>query len=318
MSALMNVIQAELFKAVRKKRTYVMTALLWVLLPVLILIVGRVLLVTLGTDFVDNSSPIGAADVVQIVASPFGIARIGLMLPALLSPPFYILVVALLAALFIGEERSQNMWKTTLVAQPNRLAVLFGKFIVAMVIFGVILFGMYLLSFVYGAIGMLFLPTNFSGEWLSLLGLYALQWLFGIAAMSFAFLMIWWLKNISLGIVTVFFLPVVLEGIYTIYATTVGFQPLNRINSAFQLLRLRKTLEDLPTYFFTRNLYAPSREPLNSVLSGLDINPTDADLGPLANLIGGVTLQSAAIVMAAYTVLFGGILVWRFLRRDVS
>ncbi len=319
MTALLNVMNAELFKAVRKKRTYIMAGLLWVLLPILVLIVGRILFTTFATEFVDNSSPITAADAVQVVASPFGIARIGLMLPALLSPPFYILVIALLAALFIGEERSQNMWKTSLVAQPNRWAVLFGKFFVAMILYGVLLFGMYLLSFVYGGIGMLFLPTTFSGDWLNLLGLYTLQWLFGTAAMFFAFLMIWLLRNIALGIVSVFFVPVILEGIYTIYATTVGFQPLNRLNAAFQALRLRKALEDLPTYFFTRNLYAPSREPLSQVVTSLGGDVTGGeDLGPLESLIGSVTLESAAVVMAVYALIFGTLLTVLFLRRDVS
>lgn len=319
MNALANVIGAELFKAVRKKRTYILAGLLWVLLPVIVLIVGRVLLVTLGTDFVENSSPIGVDEVVQTIASPFGIATVGLTLPSLLSPTFYILLISLLAALFIGEERSQNMWKTTLVAQPNRFAVLGGKYIVAMIVFGVILFGLYLLSFVYGAIGMLFLPTTFAGNWGGLLALYALQWLYGGAAMLFAFLMIWLLRNVSLGIVSVFFLPVLLEGIYTIYATTVGFQPLNRINSVFQALRLRQTLEELPRYFFTRNLYAPSREPLSDIVKvlGGDLS-NQADLGPLANLIGGVTLQHAGLVMAVYGLIFGTLLVISFTRRDVS
>lgn len=317
MNALGNVISAELFKAVRKKRTYILAGLLWIVLPVIVLIVGRVLLNTLSTDFVNNSSPVGADEIVQAVASPFGIATVGLLLPALLTPTFYIIVVSLLAALFIGEERSQNMWKTTLVAQPSRLAVLTGKYIVAMLVFGVILFGMYFLSFVYGAIGMTFLPTTFAGQWGGLLALYALQWAFGGAAMLFAFLMIWLLRNVSLGIVSVFFLPVLLEGIYSIYATVVGFQPLNRLNSVFQALRLRQTLEDLPRYFFTNNLYAPAREPLSRIVSAVGGDVTD-DLGPLSDLIGGVPLERAAIVMAVYALVFGSVLVWSFTRRDVS
>ena len=103
MNALGNVISAEMFKAVRKKRTYILAALLWIVVPVITLIVGRVLLNTLSTDFVDNSSPVGAEEIVQAIASPFGIATVGLLLPALLSPTFYIIVVSLLAALFIGE-----------------------------------------------------------------------------------------------------------------------------------------------------------------------------------------------------------------------
>jgi len=317
MTAFLNVVEAELFKAVRKKRTYILAGLLWILLPVLVLIVGRVLQLNLTGSFVEDT--VSLETILQAIASPYGIARVSLMLPALLNPTYYIIVISLLAALFIGEERSQNMWKTALVAQPNRLAVLFGKFAVAMVLFGALLLGSYLVSFLFGAIGMLYLPTSFAGEWVSLLGLYALQWVFGVAAMAFAFLMIWLLRNVSLGIVTIFFLPALLEGLYTIYATAVGFQPLNRINAVFQFLRLQRTLEELPRYFFTRNLYAPSREPLSSVVSLLGGDPSSDDLGPLTDLLGGnIELERAAIVLTVYTVIFGGILVWSFMRRDVQ
>ena len=319
MNGYFNVVKAELFKSVRKKRTYILAGLLWVLLPILVLIVGRIIQVNFGTDFVDNTSPIGVNEILQTVASPFGIARVVLLLPALVSPPFYIIVISLLAALFIGEERSQNMWKTTLVAQPNRFSVLAGKFTVAMIVFGIMLLGSYLLSFVYGGVGMLFLPTTFAGEWLSLLGLYGLQWLYSISAMLFAFLMIWLLRNVSLGIVSIFFLPALLEGLYSVYAATVGFQPLNRLNVLFQTLRLRNTLEDLPRYFFTSNLYAPAREPLNSVVATLFPDDIGGDFGPLNDILGGnITLERAAIVMGVYALIFGSILVVTFVRRDVS
>jgi ABC-type transport system involved in multi-copper enzyme maturation permease subunit len=318
MTALLNVIQAELFKAIRKRRTYVLAGLWWVLLPALILIVGRVILVNFSTEFVENNSPVTAKVVLQNIASAFGIARLHLLFPAMVSPSGYMVIFALLAALFIGEERAQNMWKTTLVSQPNRLAVLFGKFITAMIIFGVMLFGGYLLSFLYGAIGRMFLPTDFSGEWLPLLRLYGLQWLYGVAGMFFAFLFIWIFRNVALGIVAIFFLPALVEGLYTVYATVVGFQPLNRLNAFFQVLRLRQTLENLPKYFFTSNLYAPARNPLTEVVSSLGGNPGD-DLGPISNLIGaGITLEHAALVMAGYALIFGGFLTWRFLRSDVQ
>lgn len=317
MSAFLNVVEAEMFKAVRKKRTYILAGLLWLLLPTLVLIIGRILQVNLSGSFVDEA--VSVESILQTVASPFGIARISLMLPALSSPTYYIIVISLLAALFIGEERNQNMWKTTLVAQPNRLAVLFGKFTVAIILFGALLLGSYLVSFLFGAIGMIYLPTSFAGEWLSLLGLYGLQWLFGVAAMFFAFLMIWLLRNVSLGIVSVFFLPALIEGLYTVYATTVGFQPLNRLNAVFQFLRLQRTLEELPRYFFTRNLYAPAREPLSTVVSSLGGDPNDNDMGPLTDLLGGnIELERAALVLAVYSLIFGGILVWGFMRRDVQ
>jgi ABC-type transport system involved in multi-copper enzyme maturation permease subunit len=318
MKALINVIKAELFKVVRKRRTYVLAALWWVLLPVLILIVGRVIFDNFSTDFVENNSPITAQEVVQNVASAFGIARLHLLFPALVSPSGYMVIFALLAALFIGEERAQNMWKTTLVAQPSRWAVLFGKLITTMLVFGVMLFGGFLLSFVYGAIGRSFLPTTFAGDWLGLLRLYGLQWLYSIAGVLFAFLFIWLLRNVALGIVAVFFVPALLEGLYTVYATVVGFQPLNRLNAIFQFLRLQQTLENLPKYFLTSNLYAPARKPLSDVVSAFGGSAGD-DLGPLSTILGrGLTLEHAAMVMAGYALVFAAILTWRFLRSDVQ
>jgi hypothetical protein len=61
--------------------------------------------------------------------------------PAFTSPPFYVIVVAALAAVLIGEERSHQMWKTVLVAQPSRVAVLAGKLVVAMLAVGVLMGG---------------------------------------------------------------------------------------------------------------------------------------------------------------------------------
>ena len=316
MNAFVNVVRAELFKVVRKKRTYILAGLWWIVGPVLALVVGRVVQTSLSGSFVEGDVPVQG--VLQAFASPYGVARVALALPALISPTYYIIVLSLLGALFIGEERSQNMWKTVLVAQPNRLAVLAGKFTVAMITFGVILFGALASGFLFGVLGMTFLPTTFAGDWGGLLGLYALQWVYSVAGMMFAFLMIWLLRNVALGIVSVFFLPALLEGLYTVYATAVGFQPLNRLNALFQALRLRNTLEELPRYFFTTNLYAPAREPLSALISafGGDLNADTA--GPFQNLLGTVSLEHAALVVGGYTVVFGAILLWSFLRRDVG
>jgi ABC-type transport system involved in multi-copper enzyme maturation permease subunit len=318
MNAVVNVIRAEIYKVLRKRRTYVLAGLQWVLLPVLTLIVGNIVHINIGGSFVDESGIVGSG--IQQLASPFGIARVGLIGPALLSPSFYLIVIALFAALLVGEERSQKMWKTTLVAQPARLSVLTGKVVVAMLVFGALMLGAFVFGALFGALGTLFLPTTFAGAWGELLGLYALQWLFGLAAVLFSFLMIFMVRNMVLGIVMVFFVPALLEGLYTIYRATVGFQPLNRLNAVFQGLRLRQTLEDLPRYFFTNNLYAPSRSPLPDLVTVFGGSPgSDEDLGPLANIFGaGITLEGAAVVMLVYSVIFGGLLVWLFLRRDVQ
>jgi ABC-type transport system involved in multi-copper enzyme maturation permease subunit len=318
-NAFAHVIAAELFKVVRKRRTYVVAGLWWVLLPVVTLLIGQLLQTNLGGSFIDEGGGVGV--VVQAVASPYGLARIALVGPAYLSPTFYIIVAALFAALLIGEERGQSMWKTVLVAQPNRLAVLAGKVVVAMLVVGGLLAGAVVASVVVGAIGMLFLPTSWAGAWGELLGLYALQWAFSLAAVAFAFLMVFLTRNVALGMVLVFFLPALLEGLYSIYALAVGFQPVNRLNVFFQTLRLRQTLEDLPRYFFTNNLYFPARSPIADLIAAAgDIDgdggsPVDAFPG----LLGvGVTLDHAAMVMAGYALVFGAILVWRFVRHDVD
>lgn len=314
MSAVANVVRAEIFKAAHKKRTYVLAGLYWVLLPLAVLLVGRVIYVNLTGTFLEGELPVDS--LVQQVASPYGIARIALVGPAYMSPSFYMIIVALFAALLVGEERSQNMWKTTLVAQPGRLAVLTGKFIVAWLAFAVLVAGGMLFGFLFGAVGTTFLGTDFAGDWTGLLQAYGLQVLFASAAIAFAFLLLLLFRGVALGMVTVFFLPALLEGLYTAYATLVGFQPLTRFNAIFQALRLQDTLENLPRYFFTTNLYAPSRRLLGEIV-GSDVSM--AELAGLGSLLGtGLTLQHSAMVMAGYFAAFALLTIWLFLRRDIA
>lgn len=312
-----NVVRAELFKSLRKRRVYVLGLLWWVLLPALTVLVGYIVRTNLGDSFLDDGGTV--AEAVQQIASPFGVARVALTGPAFLSPTFYIIVVALVAALLIGEERTQNMWKSVLVAQPARLAVLWGKIVVAWVLLGVLLAGALASGALFGALGTLFLPTDFSGPWGSLAGLAAQQWFHGLAAILFAFLMIFLVRNIALGIVMVFFIPPLLEGLYTVYRATVGFQPLTRFNALFQGLRLRETLENLPFYFFTANLYFPARRPVTEILDAFGGSAADLQDTPFADLIGGsINLTSSAWVMGGYALAFGILMTVLFLRRDVD
>jgi len=323
-NALARVVQAELFKAVRKRRSYVLAGLWWLLLPVLTLILARVLQVNLTGSFVDETG-VAVAAVLQELASPFGLARVALTGPAFLSPSFYAVAVALLAAAVVGEEKSLSMWKTTLVAQPNRWAVLWGKQLAILLISGVLLIGAGLASVLAGLAGMAFLPTDLSGDWAGLAGLYLQQWGHLATLTIFASLLIFWIRNVALGIVAVFFLPALVEGLYAVWRTTVGFEPLNRFNAVFQALELQDTLENLPRWFLTDNLYLPARSPALDVVEALAGGAGLADLQselagtPLAGLIGGgLTLPHAGLVMAIYAVLFGALLTWSFVRRDVD
>ncbi|MDZ7800031.1 MAG: ABC transporter permease [Trueperaceae bacterium] len=318
MTALFRVVAAELFKARRKRRTYVLAGLWWIVLPVLALVLGQVVQTNLAGSFVDETGTT-VASIVQAFASPYGLTRIALTGPAFLSPTYYMIVVALLAAVFFGEERSLNMWKTTLVAQPSRLAVLWGKIVAIQVLLGVMLAGAMACAALAGTIGTAFLPTDFTGAWGSLLGLYALQWALLTAATLFASLLIFLVRNVALGIVLTFFLPALLEGLYRVWRLTVGFEPLTRLNAPFQALRLRETFENLPRYFFTDNLLLPAKTPVGDLMRTFGESVAEGGQGDLAQLLGAsLSLPHAAAVMAGYAVLFGVILSVTFVRRDVD
>ena len=315
MNAVMNVVRAELLKVASKRRSYILAGLYWLLMPIVLLLVGRVVLVNLGGSFLEAEGvPIDS--LLGIIASPYGMARLAVLGPAYMNPSFYLIIVALFAALLIGEERSHNMWKTTLVAQPNRFAVYTGKFLVAWLVFAVLVAGGILFSFLFGALGTTFLPTGFQGDWLGLLGTAGLQVLFAAAAIAFGFLVVFLLRNVALGIVTIFFLPPLLEGLYTLYATVVGFQPLTRFNMVFQALNLQRTMEELPRYFFTANLYAPARSLLGDLTDSVDLGVNPGDLSGL--LGGNMTMLHSGLVTLGYFVVFGLVGYWLFHRRDVA
>lgn len=317
MRALFDVVAAESFKLLRKKRIYVLAGLYWLVLPILALIIGRLLSTNLRDSFANEAGNVD--QMLQLLFSPYGLSSVALVLPAYASPTLYIVAVALLAALFIGDERSQQMWKTVLVVQPSRTAVLTGKIVVCMLALLGLMAGAFLSSLLFGTLGTTFLPTDFSGEWLQLVGLYLLQWAFLIAPVVLAFLLVFVVRSAVLGIVMVLFLPGLIEGIYTILNTLLQLQPLNRINAIFQTLRLRQAWEDAPQYFFTANLYAPGRQPTAGAIGELAVDGGEFGTEAFGGLLGaGIDLPHAAVVMAVYTLVIGGLLYWAFLRRDVD
>lgn len=321
MNAVLNVVRAEWFKVWRKRRLYLLAGLYWLIAPILILVVARVIFGNVGGSFVNQDGIVDAT--LQQLTSPYGLARLLLVGPGYMSPTFYIVCVTLVAALLIGDERSQNMWKTVLVVQPNRVAVLAGKVIVAMLALGVLQFGAALAGALFGAVGALFLPTTVSGgAWGELLGLYFIQWAFMLAPVLLAFLLIFVVRSGVLGVVMVLFLPGLIEAVYGLLSTIAQLQPLNRINAVFQALRLKNAWDALPQYFFTANLYAPSRAPAKDLAASLGADlagQAATELGPMASLLGtGITVPHAALVMVGYAVLFGVLLFTVFLRRDVD
>lgn len=318
LASIANVVRAEGFKVLRKRRVYVLAALYWVVLPVLVLVTARVLHVNLAGSFANDVGSVDQA--LQTFASPFGMVQVALAGPAFMSPTMYIVAVALVAALLIGDERSQNMWKTVLVVQPNRWAVLIGKIAVAMGTLGALMAGGALAGAAFGAIGTTFLPTTFAGAWGSVLGLYLMQWAMLLAPVLFAFLMVFVVRSAVLGVVTVLFLPALVEGIYSVLTTLSQLQPLNRINAVFQALRIKQAWDALPEYFFTANLYLPARWPVRDAVTTLMQDQSEFEMGPMfANLLGGdLTLPHAGLVILGYVLVFGALFAWSFLRRDVD
>lgn len=318
MSAVMSVVRAETFKLLRKRRIYVLAFLYWALLPALGLLVGRLVNRNIS-ELAREGLPVN--DIVQALFSAHGLATVALAGPAYMSPTPYIFAVVLLAALFIGEERGQNMWKTVLVVQPHRPSVLTGKLIVAMGALLALMLGAFLSSIVFGTVGMAFLPTDLSGDWLGLLRLYLWQWAHLLAPTLLAFLLVFLVRSAVLGIVMVLLLPGLIEGVYTVLNTLFNLQPLTRFNAIFQALRLQQVWEAAPRYFFTTNLYAPGRSPLSDIaqqaIASTDVSP--GELGPLQQLLGATTsLGHSSAVMAGYALAFGLLLFWLFRRRDVD
>lgn len=318
MNGYLNTVRAEIFKLRHKRRSYLIAGFVWGLIPTLLLIIGWVLQ-TRVAGFADEFAREGfnVAEVVQGVASPIGLARNGLLIMGNLSPSLLIIIVALTAALLIGEERTQNMWKTLLTVQPNRVAVLSGKLTAAMLYLLVLFVGSLVFSLVFGALGTLFLPTTFAGDWANLIGLYGVQWAFALAATLFSFLMVWLLRSLPLGIISIFFLPAVIEGGYAFYRAVVGFDRLNRFNAFLEALQLNNLAQELPRYFFTTNLYAPSRAPLSVLAGFFGADLSQAGDNPFASILV-LDLNHAAWVMACYALVFGVLLFWSFTRRDIA
>ncbi|MEZ4607307.1 MAG: ABC transporter permease [Deinococcales bacterium] len=312
--ALWHVIEAELFKVLRKRRLYVLFLLLWLALPALLILIGFIIKNNVGDSFVDEGEMVSTA--VQGIASPIAISRLSLFLLSFPQPSYFMIVVALMAALFMGEERTHNMWKTILTSQPNRLMVLLGKLIAAMLLMGILLAGACLSGMLFGTLAQSLLDTQFGEGWMELLGFYAYQWLFALPALLFAFLILWLFRNIALGMVTVMFLPIFLESLYTFYRLAVGFDRINRFNALLEVLQIQNTLKNLPKYFWTTNLFAPARQPLAEISKAMGEDFSELQ-GPFSQFFNG-NLQQAAITLGVYGLVFAMILFWNFRRKDVA
>ncbi len=306
---MLEMISAEWFKAFKKKRFWVLVILFGVIAPVIQLVVaGFVSRQTSGT-ILDATDAISKA--ISEVASPYSLVRnaIGGVLPLMLLP-----LAAVVGIFLIGEERTFKMWKTILIANPDRMRVLASKFITGMLILGAIILAGIGGGLLFGTIAIPFgLASGFAGDWGNLFAVLILQWLVLAAPLALGFLISWVFSSPALAVIGVVVLPNLLEGIIQ---ASVLFT-LNRVsplNAAFQADRLRETLEQWQRFFFTPNLNLGQR------LIGESLQ--NAGLGEFIPNNVLPTLDWTKIwwsvgAAGVYALVFAAIMIWSFRTRDI-
>lgn len=314
------VIQAELFKSFRKKRTYIFAAMLWFIVPIIMLATAYFTNQNLSTDFINDTvgSDDAVLEVVKSIASPEMMSRVTLVLSTHFAS-FLTLVIAALAALLVGEERSQKMWKTTLIAQPHRVSVMLGKVISAMLILLFLFAGAIIVNVLLGAIGTVFLPSSLAGDWTEVIKFYAIQWAYCLPIVLFSFLMMRLIRNNVLAVISVLFLPMIIQSLYGIYTLLTSVGPIqNQIVGTLEVLKLRRLVDSIPKYFLTTNFSFPSKQVI------LSMPPSEFTDGiqeftnsPLANMFQ-LELTQSAWVMAGYATFFAVLLFFEFSRRDIQ
>ncbi len=306
---MLEMIGAEWFKAFKKKRFWGMVILFGLIVPVFQLFSAGFLSSRVTGTIVDQGNT--AARAIAEIASPYSLARnaVGGLLPLMLLP-----LAAIVGIFLIGEERTFKMWKTILIANPDRLKVLASKFITGMLILGAIILAGIVGGLVFGAIAIpLGLASSFAGDWGSLIPITLLQWLVLAAPLSLGFLISWLFASPALAVIGVVVLPSLIEGIIT---ASLLFQ-LNRVsalNAAFQADRLKETLTEWQRFFFTPNLNLGQR------LIGQSLQNFGLESGLPANILPSIEWDKiwwSVGAAAVYALIFVAITTWSFRTRDI-
>ena len=303
---MLEMIKAELTKALRKKRFWVLFAIVAVIAPLIQVVSAGIFSGRVSSNLAANSTVVQA---LSEIASPYSLARnhIGGTMQALL----YVLA-AIVAVFIIGEDRTYKMWKTILVAQPDRMKVLIAKFISGMLLMLVMMLGGLLGALIFGSLGVaLGYASTFAGDWGNLLSIAALQWLVLAAPLALGFLVSWLTVSPALAVVGVVVIPTIAETIVTaLLALTVG--RITPLTAALEAQRIQQTIENVRHYFFTPNVGIGAR------LMGDAIK--NLGLGGSSNLIPTTDwnqIWASVGISAVYFGLFAAILVWNFTTRDV-
>ena len=282
-----EMIKAELTKALRKKRFWVLFAIVALIAPLIQVVSAGIFSGRVSSNLAANSTVVQA---LSEIASPYSLARnhIGGTMQALL----YVLA-AIVAVFFIGEDRTYKMWKTILVAQPDRMKVLIAKFISGMLLMLVMMLGGLLGALIFGSLGVaLGYASTFAGDWGNLLSIAALQWLVLAAPLALGFLVSWLTVSPALAVVGVVVIPTIAETIVTaLLALTVG--RITPLTAALEAQRIQQTIENVRHYFFTPNVGIGARL-IGDAIKNLGLGGSSNLIESPLKISGGPARRSAA------------------------
>jgi ABC-type transport system involved in multi-copper enzyme maturation permease subunit len=306
-ASMLEMIKAELVKALHKKRFWLLFAIIAVIVPMVQVISAGFLSGRVSSALAESATVTRA---ISEIASPYSLARnhVGGTLQALL----YVLA-AIVAVFIVGEDRTYKMWKTILVAQPNRLRVLTAKFLSGMLILLIMIVGGLIGALLFGSISIaLGYATTFAGDWGNLIGITALQWLVLAAPLALGFLISWLTVSPAIAVIGVIFMPAILETIVTaLMALTVN--RITPLTAAFEAQRIQQNIETMRHYFFTPNVGIGSRL-LGDTIKGLNLGGSSDTMIPVMDWN---QIWASAGVATVYFAIFAGLLVWNFTTRDV-
>ena len=312
---MLEMMQAELMKASKKKRFWILTIVVAIIAPLVQLVIAGFVQSRAGGTVLDQGDVVARA--IQEVASPYSLTRnfLGGIVPTML-----LIMAALIGSFLMGEDRSYKMWKTILVANPDRIKVLSAKFLSGMTIALFIMVAGVLGAVLFGLIGMILgFSSSAAGDWGNIAGIFAVQWLSFAAPLALAFLLGWLLVSPLLGGVLVVLGPGILEGIILAVVSLSQVNRVTPLNAPLQQGRIQEVIEGLQQFFFTPNINPASR------LVGQALRDTFG--GNLPSGSGGLAafpalewdkIAFSGGVAAVYAALFIGLLIWSFTTRDIQ
>jgi ABC-type transport system involved in multi-copper enzyme maturation permease subunit len=309
---MLEMISAEWFKAFRKKRFWVLLVLFGVIAPLIQLVTAGFLSSRVSGTVAEAVGNDAVAKAISEIASPYSLVRnaVGGVLPLLLLP-----LAAIVGIFLVGEERTFKMWKTILVANPDRMRVLASKFITGMLILGAVILSGIAGGLVFGTIAIPFgLASSFAGNWGEFFAIALLQWVVLAAPLALGFLISWLFASPAIAVIGVVVLPALIEGIAT---ASIVFQ-LNRVsalNAAFQAERLRETLEQWQRFFFTPNLNLGQRL-IGQSLQNAGLGDF-VDTGAIIPTIEWDKIWWSVGAASVYALVFAAIMIWSFKTRDI-